>query len=87
MKTMTKREALLKKISTYQFAAHDLQLYLDTHPNDKNTIEKMNRFKSEVRPLIKQFENQYGPLQKGIDEANNWNWIKAPWPWESEDDC
>ena len=38
---MTKREALLKKLSTYQFAALDLQLFLDTHPNDENTIEKM----------------------------------------------
>ena len=45
---MTKREALLKKLSTYQFAALDLQLFLDTHPNDENTIEKMNMFKMKV---------------------------------------
>ena len=40
---MTKREALIKKIATYQFAAHDLQLYLDTHPGDSATIEQRGR--------------------------------------------
>ena len=37
---MTKREALIKKIATYQFAAHDLQLYLDTHPKDKEAFAR-----------------------------------------------
>ncbi|MBQ1615838.1 MAG: spore coat protein CotJB, partial [Ruminococcus sp.] len=36
---MTKRETLLKKISTYQFAVLDLQMYLDTHQNDAETLE------------------------------------------------
>lgn len=84
---MTDREMLLKKISTYQFAALDLQLYLDTHPDDMGAIEKMNMFKSKAAPLIKEYEEKFGPLQKGKTEGNNWNWIKAPWPWESEADC
>ena len=84
---MTAREALLKKISTYQFAALDLQLYLDTHPGDEDTIEKMNRFKAQARPLIAEYEEKYGPLSKRGDTGNTWSWIKAPWPWESEEDC
>lgn len=84
---MTKRETLLKKLSTYQFAALDLQLYLDSHPNDGDTIEKMNRFKEQAKELKKQYEQKYGPLTKSVTEGNNWSWIKAPWPWESEEDC
>ena len=84
---MTKREALLKKISTYQFAALDLQLYLDTHPGDSDTIEKMNSYKAMAKPLIEQYEEEYGPLMKKSEPGNNWNWIKAPWPWENEEDC
>ena len=84
---MTKREALLKKISTYQFAAHDLQLYLDTHPGDTETIMQMNRYKNQAQPLIEQYEEQYGALTKQIEGGNNWEWIKAPWPWECEEDC
>lgn len=82
---MTKREALLKKISTYQFAAHDLQLYLDTHPDDIDTMEKMNRFKKAAKPLIEEYESKYGPLTKKSEDGNRWAWIKAPWPWESEE--
>ena len=84
---MTDREALLKKISTYQFAALDLQLYLDTHKDDAEAIKKMNMYKEKAMPLIEQFESKYGPLRKSVTEGNNWSWIKAPWPWESEDDC
>ena len=50
---MTKREALIKKIATYQFAAHDLQLYLDTHPGDSATIEQMQRYEEMAAPLIR----------------------------------
>ena len=87
MKKMTDREMLLKKISTYQFASLDLQLYLDTHPDDEGAIGKMNMFREKAAPLIKEYEKKYGPLKKSATEANNWSWIKAPWPWESEEDC
>lgn len=87
MTAMTKREALLKKISTYQFAVLDLQIYLDTHPNDTDVVEKVKEFKAKAKPLIAEFEDKYGPLTKNANATNNWSWVKGPWPWESEDDC
>ena len=87
MIAVTKREALLKKLSTYQFAAHDLQLFLDTHPGDEATIEQMSRYLRLAKPLAVQYEEQYGSLTKRDDDGNNWNWIKAPWPWENGEDC
>lgn len=84
---MTKREALMKKLSTYQFAAHDVQLYLDTHPEDKSAIKQAQRFQQLAAPLAEQYEQQYGALTKREADGNNWNWIKGPWPWENEEDC
>lgn len=84
---MTEREILLKKISTYQFAALDLQLFLDTHPHDQKTIEKMREYKNMAKPLIAEYEEKYGPLTKNMTSSNHWRWIKGPWPWESEEDC
>ena len=84
---MTKRETLLKKISTYQFAALDMQIYLDTHPNDRAALEKAEKYTAMARPLIEQYEEQYGPLTKKVTDTNSWTWVKGPWPWESEDDC
>ena len=65
---MTKREALMKKIATYQFAAHDLQLFLDTHSGDTATMEQMQRYEAMAAPLIKEYESQYGALTKRSEE-------------------
>lgn len=83
MITVTKREALLKKLSTYQFAAHDLQLYLDTHPGDEETLKQMRKFQKTAQPLKEQYEKQYGALTKRNGEGNSWDWIKSPWPWDN----
>ncbi len=84
---MTKRETLLKKISTYQFAVLDLQMYLDTHKNDTETLEKVEKYQLLLQPLIEEYEAKYGPLTKSANDGNSWAWIKGPWPWESEEDC
>ena len=84
---MTKRDAMLKQLSTYQFAALDLQLFLDTHPNDSYTIEKMNMYKEKAIMLKKEYESQFGPLKKQQNDANYWNWVNGPWPWETEEDA
>lgn len=84
---MTEREILIKKISTYAFAVHDLQLFLDTHQNDKKTIVKMREYKDMLKPLVTEYEEKFGPLTKNMTSSNNWGWIKGPWPWENEEDC
>ncbi len=84
---MTDREILLKKISTYQFAMLDLQLFLNTHPGDTDTVEKVEKYRAMLKPLVAEYENKYGALTKSEAEGNKWSWVKAPWPWESEEDC
>lgn len=83
---LTEREILLKKISTYQFAMLDLQLFLDTHPNDTKTLEKMKEYRETLAPFVKEFETKFGPLTKNMSSTNQWRWIKGPWPWEKEED-
>lgn len=81
---MNDREILLKKIGTYKFAITDIDIFLDTHPGDTEMIALRNRYKAEVKPLIKQFESQYGPLTKRVNQTNTWAWVKNPWPWDME---
>ena len=83
---MTEREILLKKISNYQFAALDIQLFLDTHPRDTKMVEKMREYLKAAEPLIAEYEKKYGPLKKSMTDTNRWRWIKGPWPWETEED-
>lgn len=85
--TMTEREILLKKISTYQFAILDLQIFLNTHPNDQKTLEKVNEYKKALTPLTEEYEKKYGMLTKRQSANGNWHrWIKNPWPWDNEED-
>ena len=84
---MTVREILLKKISTYQFAMLDLQLFLNTHPGDSETAEQVETYRAMLKPLVDEYEKKYGALTKNAAEGNKWGWVKAPWPWESGEDC
>ncbi|NSW90655.1 MAG: spore coat protein CotJB [Firmicutes bacterium] len=76
------KQALLKKIMALDFMAVDLQLYLDTHPCDRNALMKYNSIVSQARMLRQTYENMYGPLcsYRSVSKYP-WQWINDPWPW------
>ena len=80
---MTERDMLLKKIGTGKFAVTDIDLFLDTHPGDEAMLKKRAEYEEQLRPLIKEFEEKYGPLTKA-DSDSTWSWVKDPWPWDME---
>lgn len=84
---MTEREIMNKKLSAYQFMVQDLKLYLDTHPMDAETVKKLEEYTEKASKLKKEFEEKFGPLTSSQNNSNRWKWIKAPWPWETEEDC
>lgn len=80
---MSERETLLNRISSAQFAAWELHMYLDTHPNDTAALKSYQKYAHETKELIAVFENKFGPLvSTDIFGDNNWDWINNPWPWE-----
>ena len=80
---MSERETLLNRISGAQFAAWELHMYLDTHPNDTAALKSYQKYAHETKELINQFENKFGPLvSTDVFGDNNWDWINNPWPWE-----
>ena len=76
------KEELLLKNQIYCFAAHELNLYLDIYPNDIQAIGLYNQYKEEAINTQKKYEEKYGPIELGINESYNWEWINSPWPWE-----
>jgi len=83
---MSERIALLKQIQAVEFAALELNLYLDTHRDDQRAIMEYNQYASQLSMLKQQFEMQYGPLLNfGFSPGHySWNWLDSPWPWEEE---
>lgn len=84
IKNNTERDSLLNKVRQYKFAMIDLNLYLDTNPNDDNVLKIFNNYKNLEMQAVKEYESKYGPLT--IDSipmnANSWVWDNGPWPWE-----
>ena len=83
---MTQREAMLKKLSAYQFTLWEIHLYLDTHPRDLHMVEAANKAAAKYKALRSEFEEKFYPLT--ADKAHGYEWFKGPWPWENEEcDC
>lgn len=75
--------ALMRKIQAYYFSAYDLQLYLDTHPNDKKAFEMFCELVKKTKELIKEYELNFGPLTAWSSiKSQTYTWLDEPWNWE-----
>ena len=81
---MTERDMLIKKIGTLKFAVTDIDLFLDTHPGDASMLKKRDEYVEQLKPLVKEYEDRFGPLTKAENDSNTWAWVKDPWPWDTE---
>lgn len=83
VKPMNQQAELLTKVDAYSFAAHDLNLYLDTHPNDQEMIELFKEYVQDKERSIKEYETKFGPLFVDDSMTYPWAWNDLPWPWEN----
>lgn len=82
---MNEQAQMLTYVDAYCFGAHDINLYLDTHPNDQAMIELYNRYREESENALKQYESRFGPITVDSDATSGypWAWNNSPWPWEN----
>lgn len=73
---------LLKEIMSIDFCLLEMNLFLDTHPQDSDAIMLYNKFLEDVRPLKIKYEREVGPLTVNFIADCPWSWIDNPWPWE-----
>lgn len=78
------KEALLYQVMQYKFALIELNLYLDTHPNDTEMIKLYNEYLNIEKQMSDKYESMYGPLTLDSNylNKNTWVWNNSPWPWE-----
>ena len=77
---------MLLNINDYTFAAHDIRLYLDVKPNDREMIKKYNDYQMKANMLIKEYQNKYGPIMMdSLSDDNVFSWSEYIWPWEMEE--
>lgn len=81
--TNNQQQELLSYIGAYAFAAHELNLYLDNYPTDREAVKQYKKFQEEASKAIKEYERMYGPLTVTGVTAQDLTWVNEPWPWEN----
>ena len=84
IKPANEQAELLTYIDAYCFATHDLNLYLDNYPNDREMIKLFKDYSDKANSYIKEYEKKYGPLFVDASNGNFWSWNDSPWPWENK---
>ena len=79
------RHDMLMKLCEHDFTAIDLQLYLDTHPDDKKAIEHYNTAVNSANKARAEYEKAFGPLASFVTPSrpDMFTYIDEPWPWQS----
>lgn len=79
-----KRFQMLKQLQEVDFVLTELNLYLDTHPDDLSAIDQYNWYAKERDKLRRRYEKQFGPLMHFGHSFNQYpdGWNEGPWPWE-----
>lgn len=82
LRPKTEQERDLYELSIVAFAAHELNLYLDIHPEDTSLLQLFKDYEEKCKVLTEQYERKYGPLSvSGITSSKEFNWVNN-WPWE-----
>ena len=73
----------MAELMAIDFAAHDLSLYLDTHPQDMEAFAVYQDLLRLAEEGMKRYAALYGPICKSdLLEAESFTWLNSPWPWE-----
>lgn len=83
LEARNEKDAMFLELSRYAFAAHELNLYLDLHPEDTTMLTLFNDYRERANSLTKEYESKYGPLTISSNSGStNFLWQSQNWPWE-----
>ena len=78
------QEEALFNLDQIQFAMHELNLYLDNYPNDREMFNQFTMLRSSYNKLLADYENRYSAINVNSMSLNNvpFGWVQQPWPWD-----
>lgn len=74
---------LMNKIMEYQFVCVELNLYLDTHPEDEAARADYLCYGQRLNAMLDQYAELYGPLMNfGHMPTETGCYVTSKWPWQ-----
>ena len=71
------QEKLLREIQMYSLLTHDLKLYLDIYPEDKQMYDLYHRYVADSHKLADEYQEKYAPLFSYKAEFDDsFTWVK-----------
>lgn len=83
IKPRNEREASLFTVMQYSFAITDMNLYLDTHPEDRAALNFLKELIKEEEKAKREYIMNYGPIDFCDTMGDKFEWVNGPWSWEN----
>ncbi len=83
---MRERQQLLKNLQAAHFALIEANLFLDTHPSDKDALAFYEKMQKQYKEWMEEFTEKFGALSSlnVKTQGDYFEWVNNPWPWELE---
>lgn len=70
------------EVQKYCSVCHDLALYLDVFPNDKNVISLRNEYLEKYKKALEDYQEKFNSIDSTNANKVPYNWSTTDWPWE-----
>lgn len=73
----------LGELMAIDFAIKELNLYLDTHPDDTDAFTTLKGLIGLSNEGREKYVKLYGPISiKDLENCASYTWLDSPWPWD-----
>lgn len=73
----------LVELMAIEFAMKELNLYLDTHAQDREVLQLYLSYIKLAKEGRERYQKMYGPLTAtDLTLEDGYTWINDPWPWD-----
>lgn len=73
----------LRELMALDFVTAEMNLYLDTHPQDSQAFATFQTFLKLYDEGKKEYTARFGPLcLTDLASAKSYTWLNDPWPWD-----
>jgi len=84
---MNEKMMIKKRIHAYDFAIHETELFLDTHPRDPKALHMLREYRRRRQDEVAKYETRFGQYivtSNDVPADNCWEWVDSPCTWERQ---